>query len=431
MKNISSCIVEDFTIYCDSFEYKLSCIGGCMLVRREEYLEKLSGFMDKPVIKVITGMRRCGKSTVMIMAADELKKNGVRDKNILYINKESLEFEFIQNAIELDKYVRSAFRNLSGKKYVFIDEVQEIKNWEKGVLSLQTDKISDIIITGSNAHLLSSELATLLSGRYVELRIFPLVFSEFLKFPLAMGKSADDAFRSFLKFGGLPGIHSFEDETHIYEYLNSVINTLLLKDVIRRNNIRDVHLLEKIFFYLLDNCGNITTAKSTSDFLKSQKTKVSVDTVQNYFRFLESAFMVYRIPRYDLKGKKYLEYYDKIYMGDTGLRAGAIGYKDRDISGILENIVLLELKKRGYDVSVGVQDGYEIDFIAQNKKDKIYIQVSRNLESEKTVQREFGNLLNINDNYRKYVITLDKFFPSDFNGITHQYLLDFLVNPAF
>lgn len=401
-----------------------------MLVSREEYLEKLFGFINKPVIKVLTGMRRSGKSSILMMASEKLRGQNVKSGNISFINKESLEFDFIQTGADLDKYVRTEFKNKSGKRYLLIDEVQEIKNWEKGVLSLQTDKVCDIIITGSNANLLSSELATLLSGRYVELRIYPLVFSEFIKFPLVVGKTVEEAFRDYLKFGGLPGIHSFEEESQIYGYLNSVIDTLLLKDVVRRHNIRDVQLLEKIFYYLMDNCGNITTAKSISDFLKSQRTRASVDTVQNYFRFMESAFLFYRISRYDLKGKRFLEFYDKIYMGDIGLRAGAIGYRERDISGILENIVLLELKKRGYKVSIGIQNGYEIDFIAENKKDKIYIQVSRNLESEKTIQREFGNLLNINDNYRKYVVTLDKFFQLDYQGIKHEYLLDFLLNPV-
>lgn len=213
----------------------------------------------------------------------------------------------------------------------------------------------------------------------------------------------------------------------ILDYLNSIINTLLLKDVVKRNNIRDVRLLEKIAQSLADNCGNITTAKSISDYFKSQKIKVSFDTVNNYISYLVSAFLFYRIQRFEIKGKKYLEFFDKIYLGDVGLRNGFIGYRDKDISGILENIVLLELKKRGFKVSVGVQNGFEIDFIAENQNGKIYFQVCRSLAEEQTIKREFGNLQKIDDNYKKIVLSLDKFFPKDYNGIEHQYLLDFLL----
>jgi predicted AAA+ superfamily ATPase len=310
---------------------------------------------------------------------------------------------------------------------VIIDEIQEIIHWEKAVLSLYSEKLADIIITGSNAHLLSSEIATLISGRYIEIQIYPLTFSEFLLFKGNNDTSKEDEFQNFLKLGGLPGIHLFNSDSAVLDYLNSILNTLLLKDVVKRNNIRDVRLLEKIAQYLADNCGNITTAKSISDYFKSQKVKVSFDTVVNYINNLFAAFLFYKIQRYEIKGKKYLEFFDKIYLGDIGLRNGFIGYRDKDISGILENIVLLELKKRGFRVSVGVQNGFEIDFIAENHTEKIYIQVCRSLAEEQTVKREFGNLQKIDDNYKKIVLSLDKFFPKDYNGIEHQYLLDFLT----
>jgi len=400
-----------------------------MLVNRDFYLEKIELFLNKPVIKVLTGMRRVGKSSIIINLIEDLKSKGVNKKNIIYINKESLEFDFIRDFGSLYKYVKSVLPGNKERKYLIVDEIQEIENWEKGILSIFSEQLADIIITGSNAHLLSSEIATYISGRYVEIPVYPLTFSEFLMFRKQSGsENNDEEFRMFLKFGGLPGIHLFDGEYAITEYLNSIINTLLLKDVIRRNNIRDVHFLEKIVQYLTDNCGNITSAKSISDFFKSQKIKVSVDTIQNYIRFLERAFIFYRIQRYDLKGKKYLEYYDKIYMGDIGLRGGIIGYRDKDISGILENVLFLELKKRGYKVSVGVQEGLEIDFIAEKQHERIYFQVSRNLEEERTIKREFGNLEKIPDNYRKIVLSLDKYFPSDYNGIEHRYLPDFLTD---
>lgn len=397
-----------------------------MIIERKYYIDQIKLFLNKPVIKVLTGMRRVGKSTILMSLIEELKKT-TDEKNIIWINKESLEFEFINNYKSLYDFVKSKFPKNKDKKYLFIDEVQEIEFWEKGVLSIFTENLSDIIITGSNAHLLSSEIATYISGRYVEIPVYPLTFSEFNLFPEKEKNNYEENFKQYLKYGGLPGIHLFENETAIYNYLNSIINTLLLNDVIKRNNIRDPQLLEKIVLYLADNCGNITTAKSISDFFKSQKIKISVEKVQNYIHFLEAAFLFIRTERFDIKGKKFLEYFDKIYLGDIGLRNGFIGYKDKDISGILENIVLLELKKRGYKVYVGVQNGFEIDFIAEKNNDKTYVQVCSSLEEEKTIKREFGNLLNIEDNYKKIVLSLNKFFPSDYNGIQHKYLIDFLL----
>lgn len=397
-----------------------------MIIERKYYIDQIKLFLNKPVIKVLTGMRRVGKSTILMSLIEELKKT-TDEKNIIWINKESLEFEFINNYKSLYDFVKSKFPKNKDKKYLFIDEVQEIEFWEKGVLSIFTENLSDIIITGSNAHLLSSEIATYISGRYVEIPVYPLTFSEFNLFPEKEKNNYEENFKQYLKYGGLPGIHLFENETAIYNYLNSIINTLLLNDVIKRNNIRDPQLLEKIVLYLADNCGNITTAKSISDFFKSQKIKISIEKVQNYIHFLEKAFLFIRTERFDIKGKKFLEYFDKIYLGDIGLRNGFIGYKDKDISGILENIVLLELKKRGYKVFVGVQNGFEIDFIAEKNNEKIYVQVCSSLEEEKTIKREFGNLINIEDNYKKIVLSLNKFFPSDYNGIQHKYLIDFLL----
>lgn len=399
-----------------------------MIVKRDFYIKKIKLYLDKPVIKVLTGMRRVGKSTLLLTLKNELIKNNIDEKNIIWINKESLEFDFITDYKNLYQYVKSAFPSNKGKKYLFIDEIQEIVSWEKAVISIFTENIADIIITGSNAHLLSSELATFISGRYVEIPIYPLSFSEFLQFPGRDQISTEDNFKNFLLYGGLPGIHLFNESDAIYNYLNSIINTVLLKDVIRRNNIRDVQLLEKLVYYLMDNCGNITTAKSISNYFKSQKVRISVDTIQNYIHHLENAFLFQRVRRFDMKGKKHLEYFDKLYMGDIGLRNGFIGYKDKDISGILENIVLLEMKKRDYKISIGVLNGNEIDFIAEKKNEILYIQVCRNLEEDKTIKREFGNLEKIPDNYKKIVLSMDKYFPPDYNGIEHKFLPDFLLD---
>jgi len=398
-----------------------------MFIKRQNYLNKINLFLNKPVIKVLTGMRRVGKSTILQSVKNDLIKKGVNEKDIIWINKESLEFDFITDSDSLYKYVKANITSAKEKKYLFIDEIQEILSWEKAVISIFSENLADIIITGSNAHILSSELATYISGRYIEIPIYPLTFSEFLLFPRGDKGNIEDSFKKYLRFGGMPGIHLFYDDDAVYSYLNSIISTVLLKDVIKRNNIRDVQLLEKLVFYLMDNCGNITTAKSISNYFKSQKVRVSVDTIQNYIHHLESAFLFYRVPRFDIKGKKYLEYFNKLYMGDIGLRNGFIGYKDKDISGILENIVLLEMKERGYKNSIGVLNGNEIDFIAEKQNERLYIQVARNLEEERTIKREFGNLERISDNYKKIVLSMDKYFQSDYNGIEHKYLPDYLL----
>ncbi|RPI73795.1 MAG: ATP-binding protein [Desulfobacteraceae bacterium] len=401
------------------------------MINRNSYINKIELFLDKPVIKVITGMRRVGKSTLLLLIDQQLKFKGIAADNIVCINKESLEYDFIQTYGDLYKYVSKKLKGKTGKKYILIDEVQEIESWEKAVSSFMTEGLGDCIITGSNAHLLSSELATLLTGRYVEIPIYPLSFLEFLEFT---GKATDqtdkeEPFGLYLKYGGLPGIHflPFNDEA-VYPYLNSILNTLLLKDVVKRHNIRDISHLERITAYVMDNIGNITTSKSISDYFKSQKIRITMDTVQNYLSYLSQAFMIHKIKRFDLKGKRFLEFYEKYYMGDIGLRYGFIGYKEKDISSVLENIVLLELLRRGYTVSIGTLDGAEIDFIAEKQSQRLYIQVAYLLADDKIVEREFGNLEKIRDNYPKIVLSLDKkHWGMERNGILRKNIIDFLT----
>ncbi len=395
-------------------------------IKRTLYLDKLKNFIDKPIIKVIIGMRRVGKSTIMKLLIQELLKSGISKESILYINKESLEFENIKNYFDLYKYTTKYFKDKKHKRYVFIDEIQEIESWEKAVASFLSDNIADIFISGSNSKLMSSEIATLLSGRYIEIPIYPLTFKEFLLF--RKNKSdIETEFKNYLKYGGLPAIHSleFEDEV-IFEYLNSIMNTVLYKDIITRNKIRSPSVLEKIVQYLFDNIGNITTAKRISNYFKSQKLNVSIDTTLNYIKYIESAFLVDRLPRYDIKGKKSLEFYDKIFLNDIGLRHGFIGYREKDINGLFENVVYSELKARGYKVKVGVFDNLEIDFVAEKQNELKYIQVCYSLADINTQKREFNSLLKIKDNYEKMVISMDRFFQKEINGINHYYLIDFL-----
>ena len=387
-------------------------------------------FIQKPVIKIITGMRRVGKSTLMQMMENHLLEQGVSSSQILFISKESLEFDFIQNYQDLYQYVKTQTAGLKGTVYLFIDEIQEIEHWEKAVTAFLADEVADIYISGSNAHLLSSEMATLISGRYVEIPVYPLTFKEFLDFRKS-GESShriEEEFSNYLKYGGLPGIHALEfREEVIFQYLNSIFNTILLKDVVSRNRIRDVGQLENIARYVFDNCGNILAAKRISDYLKSQRIKVSMDTVQNYLNHLRMAFLIFKAMRFDLKGKRHLEVLEKYYMGDIGLRHAFLGYKDRDISGLLENVVYLELLFRGYQVSVGKLNGTEIDFIAEKQNEKIYIQVCYLLASSETVEREFRPLEQIDDNFPKLVLSMDKDWGEGRKGIMRKSVIDFLL----
>jgi len=401
------------------------------LIRRHIYLDKLKGYMNKPIIKVLTGMRRVGKSSIMRMMINDLIESGINSSNILYINKESLEFDDIKDYKDLYQYTLKHFKKIDGKKYLFIDEIQEIKQWEKAVASFLADDFADIVVSGSNSKLLSSEFATLLSGRYIEIQVHPLSFKEFLMFREETLNSKPDIekeFSNFLRYGGLPGIHrlSLTDE-FVFEYLNSVLNTVLYKDIITRYEVRDIEIFDSIVKYLFDNIGNIISAKRISDYFKSQRIKVSVDTILNYIRYIESGMLIERVKRYNIKGKRHLEFNDKIFLNDIGIRNGLLGYKEKDINGILENIVYKELRTKGYKVDIGVIDGAEIDFVAQKQNDLKYIQVCYLLMDAKTVNREFGNLEKIKDNYEKIVVSMDKFFPEDRNGIKHKYILDFLL----
>jgi len=396
---------------------------------RTRYIKAIEPFIDKPVIKVITGVRRCGKSTFLKLLINQLKEKSISDKNIVFINKDSLQFDFITDYKELNKYVTNKFKKIKGKKYVFIDEIQEINEWEKAVTSFLTDNVADIYITGSNANLLSSELATLLTGRYIEIKMNTLVFSEFLQFRNKTEKDKEQEFANFLKYGGFPGIHQmqFDDEV-IQQYINALYSTVFLKDVVSKNQIRDVALLEKIAKYIADNCGNITSAKGISDYIKSQKIKTSVETIQNYIYWLINANFISKVNRYDIKGKRQLEQYEKYFLSDIGFIYSIIGDRTDDLSGKLENMVYLELISRGYNVHIGKLYSNEIDFIATKGNDKIYIQVTYSLSDNSVIEREFGVLEKLKDNYPKIVLSLDKYYGENRNGIRWYNLIDFLLN---
>lgn len=402
------------------------------MIKRSSYLDKIRPFIGKPVIKVLTGIRRCGKSTLMLQIIEELQQKGIHTDQIIYINKELFEFDEIREYKELHNFVSSKSKSPKVNYYLFVDEVQEIEEWERAINSLLALKNYDIYITGSNARLWSSELATLISGRYVEFKMYTLTFPEFEQ--LALGNkllpSETDLFNTFLKYGGFPGIHLLDwDENAIRQYLQSVYSTILLKDVVVRYNIRDAALLERIVSYLADNCGNITSSKNISDFLKSQRWKVSVDTVQNYIHYCVSALLVEKIRRFDLKGKRILEILEKYYVSDIGLRYSIVGYSPEAVSGQLENVVLLDLLAHGYQIFIGKQYEKEIDFIAQKANEKLYIQVCTTLTDSKVIDREYGPLEVVDDHFPKFVLSLDKGFETSRKGIRWMNIKNFLQCP--
>lgn len=396
---------------------------------RKLYLDKISPFIDKPLIKVISGLRRCGKSTFIKMVMERLAEKKVPPQNIVHINMELMEFEFITDHRELYRFVKGRLPAAGGPKYLFIDEVQEIPGWEKAVGSLLAEKVADIYITGSNSRLLSSEFATLLTGRYVQIPMFPLGFKEFLQFRgRQVGEADEQEFSLYLKYGGLPGIHdlTFADEV-IFQYIDAIYSTIMLKDIVARYRVRDVFLLEKISAFVFDNCGSITSAKKIADYLKSQRLKCGVETVQNYIGYLRDAHLVHKARRYDLKGKRHLELYEKYYPGDIGIRHGVLGYRQQDIAGLLESVVHQELLRRGYTVAVGKLDDLEVDFVAEKNGRPSYIQVAYLLATGETEEREFRPLAKIPDNYPKMVLSLDKVWGEERDGIIRKNLIDFLL----
>lgn len=401
------------------------------MIKRNIYLEEIRKYKNKAIIKVITGMRRSGKSMLLKLILEELKIDSVPEENIIYINFESLSFIDINNYQKLYNYVIEKIKNQKGKIYILLDEIQEVENWEKAINSFLVDFDSDIYITGSNANLLSSELATYIAGRYVEIRIYPLSFKEYMDFAKENKNdklTKEDYFKQYLEFGGLPGIHILNyTKEEIYQYLQDIYNSIILKDVIARNNIRDVELLERVVLYIMDNIGNTFSAKNISDFLKSQGRKLAVETVYNYLKALESAYIISKVSRYDIKGKKILETQEKFYLMDLGFRHAKLGYKSSDISGYLENIIFLELLRRKYQVNIGKQQQKEIDFVARLRNENLYIQVSYFLSSIETIEREFSALKEIKDNYPKMVLSMDNLSKSNIDGIIWENIIDFLL----
>jgi hypothetical protein len=374
-------------------------------------------------------MRRCGKSVMLELIKEELLDSGTSEEAILSYNFESLKIAHLCNAQALYKDVTAKISSITGKVYLFFDEIQEVRDWEKTINSLRVDLDCDIYITGSNSRLLSSDLATYLAGRYVEFIIYPFSFLEFIEVYKGIKKdiSIQDCFRQYLLYGGLPYLYNlnYSDEP-VRQYLRDLYNAVELKDIIKRKEIRDVALLERIFSFVLFNIGNTFSATTVSKYLKNEGIKVTAETVLNYLKAGSEAYLFYKIKRQDLIGKKILSVNEKYYLADHGLRESMLGRNMADINLILENIVFIELKRRGYEVTVGKYQDKEIDFIAERQENKIYIQVAYLLASDETIEREFGVYMHIRDNYPKYVLSLDEFDMSR-DGIIHMNIRDFLM----
>lgn len=395
-------------------------------IKRQGYLEIIEPYINKNLIKVITGQRRVGKSYFMFQLMDYIKMTNP-DALIIYINKEDLKFDDIRDYNDLVKYADNKKAG-NDYAYLFVDEIQDISEFEKGLRHFQTLKSWDIYCTGSNADLLSGELATYLSGRYIELEIFSLSYSEFLIFHNLNNNSV--AFNSYLKFGGLPYLHNLELKDYIvFDYLKNIYAAILFKDIVARYNIRNVSFLDRLTHFVADNIGQILSAKRITNFLKSQNIKINNTTVIDYLDHLVNAYFIFKVMRHDLKGKRILEIGEKYYFGDLGLRNALTGYKQNDIGQILENVIYLHLKIKRYHITIGKWGNKEIDFVCKKNNNIIYIQVTLSLADPKVREREYGNLLSLKDNYRKIVITADEYQTENIEGIEiwniRKFLLEF------
>lgn len=404
------------------------------MILRPSYLEEIKPFINKQQIKIITGIRRSGKSTVLRLLKEKLLVEGVKHEQIIAVNFESFVYSELLEASKLYQFIKDGIKT-NKKYYLLLDEIQEVEEWEKAVNSFLVDFDVDIYLTGSNSHLLSSELATYLAGRYVEIPVYTLSYKEFLDFRqyyFTHEQNKENLFLHYLRKGGFPVIHTVDyPEDSAYKVVYDIYSSVILRDTVQRYKIRDVELLERVIKYAFDNIGNTFSGKNVADYFKSQQRKVDVNTVYNYLNALEGAFILYRVPRYDIKGKEILKTQEKFYVSDISIIYATMGNRDRMISGILENIVFLELKRRGYKVYIGKLDGNEIDFVAEKKGNKVYIQVAYKLENEQTINREFDNLLSINDQYPKYVVTMDEFWKDSIEGVHHLYITDFLLAETY
>lgn len=399
-------------------------------MKRNSYFQSVNNFKDKQVIKVFTGMRRCGKSVLMEQYIQKLRNEGISDSQIIFIRLDDLENELLLHYSNLYAFVKSAL--LEDKmNYVFIDEVQMCHDFQKAVLSLFNYKNVDLYLTGSNADLLSGELATLLSGRYVTIDMLPFSFSEYLEctkennFP---EQSLEESYFDYIRFGSMPfTVQLQKNQESIYQYLNGVYNTVIVKDIARRHQIKDMEVLESVIKFMFENCGNICTSKKISDTLTSSGRKTTQPTVENYMHFLEECFLIYKVERYDVRGKERLKNLAKYYITDIGLRNIVLGFKNINMEVTLENLVFLELKRKHFEIFTGRNNEAEIDFVVKKQNQILYIQVAESVKDSATLERELSAFKNINDSYPRILITMDKSLNEDYNGVRNINALDFFT----
>lgn len=403
------------------------------MIYRPIYVDKIMAYVDTPFVKILTGVRRCGKSTILKMIMEKLETGrSIPKDRIVYFRYDSMEYE--------DMTAKQIYAQLKerlspdDKTYLFLDEIQEIKGWEKVVNSLASDFDVDLYVTGSNSRMMSSEISTYLTGRYISFRIFTLSFGEYLMFKEKYATINDPKkeLANYVRLGGFPATHlQAYSQDEIYTIVRDIYNSTIFSDIVKRNQIRKIDQLERVVKYTFNNVGNTFSAKSISDYLKSERRTLDNETVYSYLEKLEKAYLIHRCSRYDLQGKEILKTQEKFYLADVSLRYSVLGYNDDSLASSLENIVYLELCRRGYTVNIGKTSDGEIDFVAVKQNEKIYVQVTQQICSEKTKKREYDRLLEIHDNYPKYVLTTDEFAGGNYEGIKTMHIADFLLSSEY
>lgn len=403
------------------------------MIDRPLYLDKIMPFVDTPFVKILTGVRRCGKSTILKMIIKKLREEKhVDDEQILSYRFDSMEYEDM-NTTELYLELKSKIIQ-SKKTYLFLDEIQEIEGWEKVVNTLASDFDVDIYITGSNSRMMSSEISTYLTGRYITFHIYTLSFEEYLMFKKSYTtlKDLKQEFSQYVRLGGFPATHLQDySQDEVYTIVKDIYNSTIFSDIVRRNQVKKIDQLERVVKYTFNNIGNTFSAKSISNYFKSEQRKIDNETVYSYLEKLQKAYILHKCSRYDLQGKDILKTQEKFYLADVSLRYSVLGYTVDSVAASLENIVYLELKRRGYDVYIGKIKDKEIDFVATKQNEKIYVQVTQEIKSEKTQKREYEQLLEIRDNYPKYVVMADNFAGGNYEGIKTMNIVDFLLSKEY
>lgn len=403
------------------------------MIDRPLYMDKIMAYTDTPFVKILTGVRRCGKSTILKMIMERLKtERHIPDERIISCRYDSMEYVDL-TAKDMYDQLKSRL-STEGKTYLFLDEVQEIEGWERVVNSLASDFDVDLYVTGSNSRMMSSEIATYLTGRYISFRIFTLSFGEYLMFKRQYAPVGDakTELANYVRLGGFPATHlQAYSQEEVYTIVRDIYNSTIFSDIVRRSQIRKIDQLERIVKYTFNNVGNTFSAKSIADYLKSEHRSLDNETVYNYLEKLEKAYLLHRCIRYDLQGRELLKTQEKFYLADVALRYSVLGYDADSVAASLENIVYLELCRRGYTVNVGKTDGGEIDFVAERQNERLYAQVTQEIRSEKTAKREYERLLEIRDNYPKYVLTTDAFAGGNYQGIRTMHIADFLLSTEY